>query len=207
MIEFLKNWVTNIIILVILISFLEIILPSTSMKRYINMIIGLLIIIVLINPFINLIAKDMNIEREVFSNILKANEMSNNEDNLSEIQDNQVILLYKESIKKEIKDLIYSKTQYKIADLSIDIIEDREDDQFGNIEGVNLAIDTTLQDTGNNDNNNITVKVGQIKEVTVKVTKDSSSKNKNSSTEYNDLRRLISDSYRISEKKVIITEN
>ncbi len=208
MIDFLKSWVTNIVILVVLISFLEIILPSSNMKRYINMIIGLLVILVLINPFIALITNDMSIEKEVFSNILEANEMSrSNKENFSDVQDNQVIELYKDSLRKEMLDLINSKTKYMIANISIGIVENREDERFGEIEEVSLIVDNSPQDTGSNGNKNINIKVDNVKEVSVKVNKDSNTKNKNNSSEYNDLRRLISDSYRIPESKIYIIEN
>lgn len=208
MIDFLKSWVTNIVILVILISFLEIILPTSNMKRYINMIIGLLVILVLINPFIALITNDMSIEKEVFSNILEANEMSrSNKENFSDVQDNQVIELYKDSLRKEMLDLINSKTKYMIANISIGIVENREDERFGEIEEVSLIVDNSPQDTGSNGNKNINIKVDNVKEVSVKVNKDSNTKNKNNSSEYNDLRRLISDSYRIPESKIYIIEN
>ena len=207
MMGFLQNWVTNIIVLVVLISLLEIILPSSNMKRYINMIVGLLVIIVLIDPFIGLLTSDTNIDKEVLSNIFEANEVSgNSEENMTDLQENQVIQLYKDSIKKEIFDLIYTKTEYKIANLSIDIIEDREDDKFGEIKSISLNIDNTPQSTYSDDSS-IAVDVGEVKEVSVKVNKSIDTENKNTSIKYNDLKKLISDSYRIQESKIIILEN
>ncbi len=206
MIDFLKDWVTNIIILVVLISFLEIILPSSSMKRYINMIIGLLIIIVLINPFIKLITNDINIEREVLFNILESNEMSNiNQDNFSQLQDSQVIEVYKDSIRKEMINLISSKTKYKIKSLSVDIIEDKENEYFGEIQAVKLIIDNT--NSNGDKNNKIIVKVDDVKQVSIKSNDELNTKNNNNLTEYNDLRRLISESYRIEENQVMIIGN
>lgn len=207
MIEFLKDWVTNIVVLVILISFLEIILPTSNMKRYINMIIGLLVIIVLINPFIKLLTDNMSIEKEVLSNILETNEVLTGEESFKDIQNNQVINIYKDSVKKEILDLIDSKTQYKIDSLSLEINENREDEEFGEIVGVSLVINSTSQEVNNNENEKKNIKVDKVKKVSVNVDKESNTKNKNNSSEYNDLRRLISDSYRIEESKVIIIEN
>ena len=72
-IEFIKNWVIDIVYMSIFISFLEIVLPKGNMKRFIDMIIGFLIIIVVINPFIKFINKDIDIERNIFTSINRFN--------------------------------------------------------------------------------------------------------------------------------------
>ncbi|HOM44065.1 MAG TPA: stage III sporulation protein AF, partial [Bacillota bacterium] len=52
MADFLREWVINIAVIIIFIMFLDTIIPNSSMKRYINVIVGLMIIVVVIKPFV-----------------------------------------------------------------------------------------------------------------------------------------------------------
>ena len=50
MADFLREWIINITVIIIFIMFLDTIIPNSSMKRYINVIVGLMIIVVVIKP-------------------------------------------------------------------------------------------------------------------------------------------------------------
>lgn len=205
MIDFLGDWVINIVILVIFLTFLDIILPNHNLKRYINMIAGLLIIIVIINPFINLLSKDINIEREVFSNIMNSNMKNNSyEKGIEEIQNQQVINIYKESLKKEIIDLVVSKTPYSISDISLEIIEDQDKDDFGKIQSVILILSDNIEQEDGKSKEDINIRVDEVKKVTVNLDKNLSQTQFSSSKEFVEVQELISDSYRIPKDQVFI---
>nr|WP_243414834.1 stage III sporulation protein AF [Sporosalibacterium faouarense] len=205
MIDFLRSWVINIVVLVIFLSFLDMILPKSNMKRYINMIAGLLIIIVLINPFINLLTKDIDIEREVFSNIIESNNIGENtNENISKIQDQQVIEIYKGTLKKEISELINTKTEYVLSDISIDIEEDKEAESFGKIKKVSLILSNNKRSQSDED---IKVKVDSIKDVSVNVDTKKMSDTSSSSKEFEEVRKIISDSYSIPQDQILVGKN
>ena len=69
--NFIYSWLKDITILFIIISLIDLIMPKGSMKRYINFVIGLLIIFTVINPFINLSKIKFNLDKEVFNNLYK----------------------------------------------------------------------------------------------------------------------------------------
>ncbi|WP_207753541.1 stage III sporulation protein AF [Sporosalibacterium faouarense] len=205
LIDFLRSWVINIVVLVIFLSFLDMILPKSNMKRYINMIAGLLIIIVLINPFINLLTKDIDIEREVFSNIIESNNIGENtNENISKIQDQQVIEIYKGTLKKEISELINTKTEYVLSDISIDIEEDKEAESFGKIKKVSLILSNNKRSQSDED---IKVKVDSIKDVSVNVDTKKMSDTSSSSKEFEEVRKIISDSYSIPQDQILVGKN
>jgi stage III sporulation protein AF len=54
LIEALKIWVTNITIAIFFITAVEMILPDNSMKRYAKFVLGLMLIVVIINPIIKI---------------------------------------------------------------------------------------------------------------------------------------------------------
>lgn len=49
-----KDWIINIIALVLFIILLEIIMPSGKTRKYVNLVTGFILIIAIINPFIKI---------------------------------------------------------------------------------------------------------------------------------------------------------
>ena len=206
MIEFLRNWVTNIVMLIIFIAMLEIILPNNNMKRYINMIIGLLIIIVIINPFISLLTKDISIEREVFKNILKSNEIrSENKEDLKETQDNQVIEIYKASLEEELYKIISTKIKYEIINIEINIVEDKNSDEFGMVKNVFMTFSRDKLQNGSNEE----ITINEIEEVSVNLgdKKEIVNGEEDLSGEFNEIKDILSDYYKIPKNNIIILKN
>lgn len=137
--EFLREWTINILILSIFISILEIILPKGNIKRYVNMIIGIIIIIVIINPFIKLITSNIDIEREVFSNIFDSNKQFN-KGNLKKIHEEEILKTYKHKLSNDIKNSIENNTKFIVTDVFIELdLEDSEN--YGIIKSITLNID------------------------------------------------------------------
>ena len=90
-IEFLTIWLKDIVLVFIFISIVELVLPNGNMKKYINMIIGFLIIIVIMGPFVKLIHKDYSFARDLYKNQIESInfEYSENQE-LNKIQEEQI---------------------------------------------------------------------------------------------------------------------
>ena len=58
--SFLTDWITNIIIFILLAVIIDLLLPNSSMQKYAKMVISLLLIIVIINPIFKLFSTDMS---------------------------------------------------------------------------------------------------------------------------------------------------
>ncbi|MBU3198648.1 stage III sporulation protein AF [Clostridium estertheticum] len=61
MIELLKVWVTNITIAILFITAVEMILPDNNMKKYAKFVLGLMLIVVIINPIIKIFDKNFDL--------------------------------------------------------------------------------------------------------------------------------------------------
>ncbi|MBW9151869.1 stage III sporulation protein AF [Clostridium estertheticum] len=61
MIELLKVWVTNITIAIFFITAVEMILPDNNMKKYAKFVLGLMLIVVIINPIIKIFDKNFDL--------------------------------------------------------------------------------------------------------------------------------------------------
>lgn len=55
MLAMITEWVKNIIIVVLFASFMEMLLPNSSMQRFVRVIMGLLIMLAILNPIVDII--------------------------------------------------------------------------------------------------------------------------------------------------------
>ncbi|NPC93261.1 stage III sporulation protein AF [Bacillus sp. WMMC1349] len=58
---FLTEWLTNIILFILLATIIDMLLPNSSMKKYAKMVISLLLIVVILNPIFKLFRTDPDI--------------------------------------------------------------------------------------------------------------------------------------------------
>ena len=194
MVEFLSSWVKNLSLALIIVSILEIILPSNKTKKYVKMIMGLYILFSIIAPFIensDILKFDDSIYTDYFS---KTTSMPIEVDQTS--MDNRLNEIYvkqlEEDIIKKVEENGYKtqnckvKAQISEKDSGIEsiilkisgkkeiketheanIVEDKIITDVKEIEKVNIAINE-----GNNEkeqNVNITKKdIKMIKEILIK---------------------------------------
>jgi stage III sporulation protein AF len=57
-VEYLKEWVMNIILFILLATVIDMLLPNSSMQKYTKMVTGLLLIAIILTPIFKLISKD-----------------------------------------------------------------------------------------------------------------------------------------------------
>lgn len=56
--QFLTDWISNIILLILLATILELLLPNSSLQRYVKMVVGLLLLVMILNPLFSILSKD-----------------------------------------------------------------------------------------------------------------------------------------------------
>src|SRR5690606_21287707 len=131
-VSFINSWLKDIVVLFILISIAELIMPKGNLKKYIRLVIGLLIIYTIINPFAKLLRLDFNLDKVVF-NYAKPEAINSWElEDYYQKQEEQIERIYEEKIMKDLKDLIESETNYELLDGNIGILKD--EDNFGEID-------------------------------------------------------------------------
>lgn len=198
-VSFISSWLKDIVVLFMLISIAELIMPNGNMKRYINLVIGLLIIFTIINPFAKLLKLEFNLDQAVF-NYSKPDDFLNSKEEFYIQQEKQIENLYKDKIKKEVIELIEDKTKYKVLDISIGIIEDNED--YGKIDYISLLVNDNKEDKVNK------ISIKKVDPVYIenssKAISDINSNEDHVNNEYNELAELISNRYSIDKEKVII---
>jgi stage III sporulation protein AF len=122
---FLTEWITNIIVLVLLAGVIELLLPGNQFQSYIKMVIGLLILLAMLSPLFKLLNSDMD---QVFQAmelpaVAKENEIKNSiEKNKSEIQGAQRAYILEQMavpMKKQVQEELNKTYELEIVDLQI----------------------------------------------------------------------------------------
>ncbi|WP_377888558.1 stage III sporulation protein AF [Alkalihalobacillus sp. R86527] len=58
--DIITGWVTNIILLILVATVLELLLPNSSMQRYVKMVIGLMLMAVILSPLLTIFTEDFD---------------------------------------------------------------------------------------------------------------------------------------------------
>lgn len=180
--NFISDWLKDILVVFIVISFLEIILPKGKMKKFANFIIGLLLIFVIISPFTDLGSIQFNVD-------LQTNEYINDSSaqGIIEEQEEKIMEVFTNSIKEEIINLVYSNTNYEVVNVNIDI---KEEEETIIIENLSLIIEEKNKNMGD-------IGIEQIK-----ILESSGTKN----DAYVDMANLIADYLGVDRNIVYISE-
>ncbi|TCS84028.1 stage III sporulation protein AF [Tepidibacillus fermentans] len=127
MIEWISHWLQNIILVVLLATFVDLLLPTTNMQKYSKMVLGLIVILSIISPIFSLFSKDFSTEiffREVNkkvssnANIPVMEEMTKNKDQLNEEFKRKLIQQVETAMKEHLISVIenrFNVTVHKVA--------------------------------------------------------------------------------------------
>ncbi|MGB9779445.1 MAG: stage III sporulation protein AF [Caldanaerobacter sp.] len=140
--DFFKNWVMQIVNIAILALILEMLIPSSSLKKYAKVAIGLVIITVILNPILSFLKEAPSLEAQIFkSDYLLRNPSI---DTLSEkAKENTKYLVakeYKRRVAKEIEEKLKSLYDLKEIEVETVIEEDLDKKDFGKIKSLVLQI-------------------------------------------------------------------
>lgn len=164
LINFISQWVKSVVMIFIVISILEIVIPNSNLKKYVNMFIGFLIIIVVVTPIVKLLDRHYDIEKEIFRNIVEEIEIQNyDNEKILLVQENQIKELYINKIKADVSQILKEVTDYDISTINISIYED--DINFGNIKDVEIVLKDKKNENIEGDDS---IKVINIEEISLK---------------------------------------
>lgn len=196
-ISFISSWLKDIVVLFILITIAELIMPKGNMKKYINLVIGLLIIVTIISPFARLLKLDLSLDNAVM-NYSKSSELeSYDEEEFYNQQENQIEKVYKERISNEVTKLIEDETDYRVVNITVSILEDKE--RYGEIDKLNIYI--TEKDIASDANK---ISIMKIETVDLDTDLEQSSISDN---EYDEIKELIYSNYSVDKERITIRTN
>ena len=196
MIEFLSSWAQGIIVAVIIATLIEMILPNSSSKKYVKVVIGMYILFKIVSPIIkNLGGKDIN---------LNTIDIEKYEQQISK-SDNTISRKFEDNNTRSIKDIyvsnlkadISAKLKEKGYEIDISDIHIKDDENY-TIEKITLKLIKTEQKQEKNHEIVInTVEIGNT--ISQKDSKTLSDDDKQEVKDY------ISETYDIDKKNINIS--
>ena len=150
MVEILKIWVMNIVVVIFFLLISDILLPDGNVKQYIKVIIGLLVILIIIKPLLGIKSissnfEDIYIETAAF---LETDSYERDVEALSTYQKEKAVSLYEDYIKKMILDA--ASRELRVDEKSIDVrIEtgDKNSPGLAMVRQVDITVNENLDRT------------------------------------------------------------
>lgn len=200
MLEWFRSWATGIVIAVIIATIIEMILPNSTSKKYIKIIIGIFIVYTIISPVIGSFkGEDLNnyIKVENYiqssSNALQTNEVSDN-------AQSSIKKIYAQNLRNDLKTKLKEKG-YISNNINISI---SNDDKY-NIERIDIKVDEKVTNS-NQDEKQVKTIVDNIKAIKIKVKKDDSQNNAIiTENDKNEIKEYIKQIYQIDLNNINVS--
>lgn len=196
MIEFLSSWAQGIIVAVIIATLIEMILPNSSSKKYVKVVIGMYILFTIVSPIIKKLGgKDINLNT---INIEKYERQISKSDNTisRKFEDNNTRSI-KDIYVSNLKADISAKLKEKGYEIDTSDIQIKDDENY-TIEKITLKLIKMEQKQGKNNEIVInTVEIGNT--ISQKDSKTLSDDEKQEVKDY------ISETYDIDKKNINIS--
>jgi len=142
--DFLRNWIVNITVIIIFIMFLDTVMPNDSLKRYVKVIIGLLIIISVIKPFVLVKDYAKGFDREFLEtiNYVENNRSTVNSEKISKYQMQKAVEIFEGNLKNQIIKIVKRNIKPELKNVTVDLEVERnfEREDFGNIKSVTISL-------------------------------------------------------------------
>jgi|GEM_PF-841685 len=142
MLEFLRSWIINIVIISIALILFEIVVPSGKIKKIITLVSGFVLLIAVITPFLQLKNKNIDLNEAILSHsfYIDKKEIETGSKLLEETQAKQISAVYKNKLTTRIEEETNKLEGISDAKVTVQINEDYNSDKFGEITKITVEI-------------------------------------------------------------------
>lgn len=182
MLNFLVSWAEQLIIALMIIVMIEMIIPNSSYRKYIKIVLGIFIMYVIFSPIIKQNTSNFDIEKTI-SNQIKASNITTSSKSTIDYN-KQIENTYKEKFKQSLTNDLKEKG-YKVNNIEVDI----------NYESENIIT------------NKLKLKISKQKQtqnITIEKVKILEEKEQISEQEIQEIKEQISNTYNIEISKILI---
>ncbi|EJO5346986.1 stage III sporulation protein AF [Clostridium botulinum] len=133
MLQWLKEWITNIAVAVFFITAIEMLLPKNNIKKYGKFVLGLILITVILNPIIKIFNKDYNISQYAKEATASSDnlEYKNDFDKYKKKNREETLNNFKTNLQNETKKKLEEKFPENKYDIDVEV---GYDDKKNNLE-------------------------------------------------------------------------
>jgi len=193
------DWVTQIIIFLLLAAVIDLIVPTTTMRKYIKLVVGLVFILLFLQPVFYLFSVDIESEldssiTELYEEETEANWLEK-ETNFKkrEIQASQDAYILEEMVVQlttVAEEPLLTQHQAKIDTIEFEFAEDTEEVNYQNLEEVNVYLYESDHQEG---------VVGKVDEVVI-----GDDKNVDNHVDHDDIKKTLKEVWELEDKDLRI---
>ncbi|MFT4415631.1 stage III sporulation protein AF [Fredinandcohnia humi] len=203
--SFIAEWITNIILFILLATIVDMLLPNSSMQKYVKMVTGLLLIVIILTPLFSILTSDF--EKTIATLKLSPSQEDKNIENLIEMKKKEIqassnayIL---ERMQVQLKNLAEEELVQKEYDLSVQKVllsikdESKETVTLDDITSIKVVLSKETADPDD---------IPVVKPVEI----DTSKQNETNDTEMNipninKITSLLATKWEIDSEKIVVT--
>ena len=131
MMDILNDLVRNLVVLVIVMTFLEMLLPENKLRDFARLIFGLMIIATILNPIVVLLS---NLGRVEFTEFAFGGELAmGHEDDITKEFNQRTFDQFLINVEEKVKDVVQPHIEGYSLEVYVEIVEDFDDENFGKI--------------------------------------------------------------------------
>lgn len=204
--QWIKNWVETIILVILATSILEMLMPNNHFKKYIQMVMGILIIFTIIRPVSSLFSKQIRYASTIETHDLqieKYNIQNNQALNYSDVQKEQIVDMYESKLKSQAQDIVQRISHVEGASVEVVFNNNIDSKQFGEIQKLNIML-PKQQEKNSNSSLIQKVKIEKI-QIGLKKVAESESHSKETANSIKELKNSLSDFYNLSPTNINIS--
>ncbi|WP_053364060.1 stage III sporulation protein AF [Bacillus sp. FJAT-27251] len=145
--EFLKEWITNIILFILLATVIDMLLPNSSLQKYVKVVIGLLLISIILSPIMKIFSSDFEASLSSLSNYqnpVQTKKMENLiESKKKEIQASQHAYILEQTavqLKLDAEEELMARHGMKIAGIEVTADEAEENLSPQNLQSIMVEV-------------------------------------------------------------------
>lgn len=196
----LKDWITQIIVFLLLVMIIEMLIPQTKMKKYVHTVLSLLFLLLFLQPlfqFLNMDIKEateqamMEFEGSLDENTLE-NEIELKKKEIQASQDAYVLEEIVVQMEKQVEEELNNTYGVTISDISFQFDPENKQD-LENLKEVTVYL---LDDSISNQ--------GEVKEIVIGEHEETVDSTEASETERNEIKMFLNEVWELEEERLVL---
>ncbi|NLU11432.1 MAG: stage III sporulation protein AF [Tepidanaerobacter acetatoxydans] len=142
MIDAISLWIKQIVLVVMFTTFVDFLIPENKFLKYIKVFLGLLVMLAIINPLLQIFQKDIHSTAITlaFEDFVDKNTIKYNANIMNKKNNELAINKYKDKVEKHLTQEIKNISIYDVKNVRIAIDEDDSDENFGRITQLSVVL-------------------------------------------------------------------
>ncbi|HHV09066.1 MAG TPA: stage III sporulation protein AF [Clostridiales bacterium] len=202
--EELYSWIRNIVIYMIMNTIVMNLLGNKSYKKYISIVSGMILVLIVITPVLRVIKLDESLDYFFNSNnfTVDTSEFKKELEGVEREQQEAIFAEYEDGIREQVKELLQKR------DISVDYVDvifnmDSESENFGSVEGMDIRA-VAAGDGDSGDKNRLDIDEIKIAQITIGEEEKTSEKQAPSPLEIT-IKKELADFYNMEQGNINIS--